>query len=215
MCDKKNIVLFTDITCFVLSPDFKLPDESQVLLKVPRKNNMYSVDMKNIVPKESLTCLVAKAILDESMLWHMRLGKATQSLLCDNGTEFKNRVMNAFCEKNGIKREFSVARTPQQNGVAERRNRTLIEATRTIGRTHTLSFMRPFGCDVTILNTLAHLGKFDGKSNDGFFIGYSLTKEPKRIVKALSDPAWVEAMQEELLQFKLQKVWILVDLPKD
>ncbi|GJX97252.1 ribonuclease H-like domain-containing protein [Tanacetum coccineum] len=68
MCDKKNSVLFTDTTCFILSPDFKLPDESQVLLKVPRKNNMYSVDMKNIVPKESLTCLVAKATLDESML---------------------------------------------------------------------------------------------------------------------------------------------------
>ncbi|GKC92704.1 hypothetical protein Tco_1158146 [Tanacetum coccineum] len=46
----------------------KTSDESQVLLKVPRKNNMYSVDMKNIVPKESLTCLVAKATLDESML---------------------------------------------------------------------------------------------------------------------------------------------------
>ncbi|GJW57180.1 ribonuclease H-like domain-containing protein [Tanacetum coccineum] len=43
-------------------------------LKVPRKNNMYSVDMKNIIPKESLTCLVAKATLDESMLWHRRLG---------------------------------------------------------------------------------------------------------------------------------------------
>ncbi|GJT48221.1 hypothetical protein Tco_0974378 [Tanacetum coccineum] len=68
MCDKKNNVLFTDTGCFVLSPDFKLADESQVLLKVPRKNNMYSVDMKNIVPKECLTCLVAKATLDESML---------------------------------------------------------------------------------------------------------------------------------------------------
>ncbi|GJS44317.1 putative ribonuclease H-like domain-containing protein [Tanacetum coccineum] len=45
-----------------------------VLLKVPRKNNMYSVDMKNIIPKESLTYLVAKATLDESMLWHRRLG---------------------------------------------------------------------------------------------------------------------------------------------
>ncbi|GKF27448.1 hypothetical protein Tco_0083342, partial [Tanacetum coccineum] len=59
----------------------KTADESQVLLKVPRKKNMYSVDMKNIIPKESLTCLVAKATLDKSMLWHMRLGKATQSLL--------------------------------------------------------------------------------------------------------------------------------------
>ncbi|GJY66713.1 ribonuclease H-like domain-containing protein [Tanacetum coccineum] len=75
MCDKKNYVLFTDTECLVLSPNFKLPDESQILLKIPRKDNMYSFDMKNIVPKESLTCLVAKATLDESMLWHMRLGK--------------------------------------------------------------------------------------------------------------------------------------------
>ncbi|GKA52392.1 putative ribonuclease H-like domain-containing protein [Tanacetum coccineum] len=74
MCDKKNSVLFTDAGCFVLSPDFKLADESQVLLKVPRKNNMYIIDMKNIVPKECLTCLVAKATLEESMLWHRRLG---------------------------------------------------------------------------------------------------------------------------------------------
>ncbi|GJX95508.1 ribonuclease H-like domain-containing protein [Tanacetum coccineum] len=73
MCDKKNYVLFTDTECLVLSPNFKLPDENQILLKVPRKDNMYSFDMKNIVPKESLTCLVAKATLDESMLWHRRL----------------------------------------------------------------------------------------------------------------------------------------------
>ncbi|GJV30617.1 ribonuclease H-like domain-containing protein [Tanacetum coccineum] len=88
MCDKKNSVLFTNTGCFVLSPDFKLADESQVLLKVPRKNNMYSVDMKNIVPKESLTCLVAKATLDESMLWHRRLGhvnfKTINKLVKDN-----------------------------------------------------------------------------------------------------------------------------------
>nr|GEX62960.1 ribonuclease H-like domain-containing protein [Tanacetum cinerariifolium] len=48
-------------------------DESHVLLKVPRKNNMYSVDMKNIVPKKDLTCLVVNATNDESMLWHRRL----------------------------------------------------------------------------------------------------------------------------------------------
>ncbi|GJV55523.1 putative ribonuclease H-like domain-containing protein [Tanacetum coccineum] len=88
MCDKKNYDLFTDTACFVLSPNFKLPDESQILLKIPRKNNMYSVDMKNIVPKESLTCLVAKATLDESMLWHRRLGhvnfKIINKLVKDN-----------------------------------------------------------------------------------------------------------------------------------
>nr|GEX55873.1 putative ribonuclease H-like domain-containing protein [Tanacetum cinerariifolium] len=74
MCDKKNNVLFTDIECIVLSPDFKLLDESQVLLRVPRKNNMYSVNLKNIAPSGGLTCLFAKATLDESNLWHKRLG---------------------------------------------------------------------------------------------------------------------------------------------
>nr|GEW60582.1 ribonuclease H-like domain-containing protein [Tanacetum cinerariifolium] len=63
MCDKKNSVLFTDTECFVLSPDFKLPDECQVLLRVPRENNMYNVNLKNIVPSGDLTCLFAKATL--------------------------------------------------------------------------------------------------------------------------------------------------------
>ncbi|GKB11336.1 hypothetical protein Tco_0845259, partial [Tanacetum coccineum] len=51
MCDKKNSVLFSDTACFVLPPDFKLTKESHVLLKVPRKDNMYSVDLKNVVPQ--------------------------------------------------------------------------------------------------------------------------------------------------------------------
>nr|GFA73354.1 putative ribonuclease H-like domain-containing protein [Tanacetum cinerariifolium] len=129
---------------------------------------------------------------------------------CDNGTEFKNKDMNQFCEMTGILRQCSVARTPQQNEVAERRNRTLIETARTIlvdsklpttfwleavnttcyvqnrvlvvkphnktpyelfhGRTPKLSFMRPFGCHVTILNTVDHLGKFNGNVDDGFFV---------------------------------------------
>ncbi|GJW51063.1 ribonuclease H-like domain-containing protein [Tanacetum coccineum] len=140
---------------------------------------------------------------------------------CDNRTEFKNRVMNQFCEMKGIKREFSVARTPQQNGVAERKNRTLIEAARTmladsklpttfwaeavntacyvqnrvlvikphnktpyelfLGRKPALSFMRPFGCPVTILNTIDHLGKFDGKADEGFFVGYSTNSKAFRV----------------------------------
>ncbi|GJU73616.1 putative ribonuclease H-like domain-containing protein [Tanacetum coccineum] len=246
MCDKKNSVLFTDTGCFVLSPDFKLADESQVLLKVPRKNNMYSVDMKNIVPKESLTCLVAKATLDESMLWHRRLGhvnfKTINKLVKENlvrglptkrfendqtcvaclkGKQHKASFMSEFCEEKGIKKEFSTARTPQQNGVAERRNMTLTEAARTMladsklpttfwaeavntacyvqnrvlvvkphnktpyelfrGRTPALSFMRPFGCHVTILNTLDYLGKFDGKSDEGFFVGYLMNSKAFRV----------------------------------
>nr|GEY19208.1 putative ribonuclease H-like domain-containing protein [Tanacetum cinerariifolium] len=74
MCDKKNSVLFTDTECIVLYFDFKLPDENHVLLRVPRENNMYNVDLKNIVLSRNLTCLFAKATLDESNLWHRRLG---------------------------------------------------------------------------------------------------------------------------------------------
>nr|GEX30996.1 putative ribonuclease H-like domain-containing protein [Tanacetum cinerariifolium] len=48
--DKKNNVLFTDTKCVVLSSDFKLPDENHVLLRVPKENNMYNVDLKNVVP---------------------------------------------------------------------------------------------------------------------------------------------------------------------
>nr|GEU43171.1 hypothetical protein [Tanacetum cinerariifolium] len=98
---------------------------------------------------------------------------------CDNGFEFKNKELNQFCKMKGILRQFSIARTPQQNGVAERRNRLLIEAARTMlvdsklqllfvqKQTPTLSFIRPFGCPVTILNTIDHLGKFDGKADEG------------------------------------------------
>ncbi|GKE66462.1 ribonuclease H-like domain-containing protein [Tanacetum coccineum] len=111
MYDKKNSVLFNDTECIVLSPNFKLIDESQVLLRVSRKNNMYSVDLKNIVPKGDHKVKVIR---------------------CDNGTEFKNKEMNHFCEMKGILRQFSIARTSQQNGVAERRNRTLIEVARTM-----------------------------------------------------------------------------------
>ncbi|GKA40028.1 ribonuclease H-like domain-containing protein, partial [Tanacetum coccineum] len=207
--------------------DFEdLPDESQILLKIPRKENIYSFDMKNIVPKENLTCLVAKATLDESMLWHRRIGhinfKNINKLVKDNLVRglpikhFENDQTCVACLKGkqcraslkyksfdpqftiafvlcfiwiclvqplekGIKREYSVARTPQQNGVAERRNRTLIEAARTIGFKLALSFMRPFGCHVTILNTLDNLGKFDGKSDEGFFVGYSLSSKAFRV----------------------------------
>ncbi|GJV74155.1 putative ribonuclease H-like domain-containing protein, partial [Tanacetum coccineum] len=61
-----------------------------------------------------------------------QLDHKVKVIRCDNGTEFKNSVMNQFCEMKGIKREFSIARTPQQNGVAEKKNKTLIEAARTM-----------------------------------------------------------------------------------
>nr|GEV56484.1 putative ribonuclease H-like domain-containing protein [Tanacetum cinerariifolium] len=198
----------------------KIADESQVLLKVPKKNNMYSVDMKNIVPKESLTCLVAKATLDESMLWHRRLGhinfKTINKLVKENLVRglppkhfenyrtciacLKGKQHKASSTKNEttcilkkfiteienlvdkkVKAEAVNTACYVQNKVlvVKPHNKTPYELFR--GRTPALRFMRPFGYHVTILNTLDHLGKFDGKSDDGFFVGYSLNSKAFRV----------------------------------
>ncbi|GJZ19968.1 ribonuclease H-like domain-containing protein [Tanacetum coccineum] len=161
--------------------DFKdLPDENQVMLKIPKKDNMYSFDLKNVVPSKEV-CL-------------QRFLKMTTHVLL---VRKESNTKPLFCGIKGIKREFSNARTPQQNGVAERKNRTLIEAVRTmvlvtkphnktpyellIGKTPIISFMRPFGCPVTILNTLDHLGKFNGKADERFLVGYSINSKAFRV----------------------------------
>ncbi|GKD73636.1 putative ribonuclease H-like domain-containing protein [Tanacetum coccineum] len=245
MCDKKHSVLFTESECLILSPSFKLLDKSEVVLRAPRKDSVYSLDLNNIIPSGVLMFTlvltakkgmhirppVSQEKLDRIIrkpleLLHMDLFgpvsiESINKIRCDNGTEFKNYVMNEFCAKKGIKREFSVARTPQQNGVAERKNRTLIKAARTmladsllpipfwaeavntacyvlnrvlvtkpqnktpyellIGKSPSISFMRPFGCPLTILNTLDSLGKFDGKSDEGYLLGYSTSSKAFRV----------------------------------
>ncbi|GJZ95666.1 retrovirus-related pol polyprotein from transposon TNT 1-94, partial [Tanacetum coccineum] len=241
---------------------------------------------------------------------------------CDNETEFKNKEMNQFCKRKGIKREFSVSRTSQQNGIAERKNRTLIEAARTMLADSKL----PTTFWAKSVNIACYVQNRHGKADEGFFAGYSinskafrvfnnrtriveenlhvqfsentpniagsrpnwlfdidaLTKsmnykpvvagnqsngnagtkacddtgddkmmviertqerekqalkklsevtqylllwediilsdddedeEPKKVINALKDLSWIEAMQEELLQFKLQDIWTLVELP--
>ncbi|GJT60156.1 ribonuclease H-like domain-containing protein [Tanacetum coccineum] len=73
ICDKQHKVLFTETECLVVSSDFKMPGENQILLKVPRHHNMYSFDMKTASPTKGFACLIAKATSDESKLWHRRL----------------------------------------------------------------------------------------------------------------------------------------------
>nr|GEU81448.1 putative reverse transcriptase domain-containing protein [Tanacetum cinerariifolium] len=73
ICDKKNQVLFTDVECLVLSKDFKLLDDSMVVLKVPRKHNLYTINLNDLCPMGNLACLVAHASFDESVKWHRRM----------------------------------------------------------------------------------------------------------------------------------------------
>nr|GEW12097.1 ribonuclease H-like domain-containing protein [Tanacetum cinerariifolium] len=216
MCDKKNNVLFTDTECVVLSFDFKLPDENHVLLRVPRERNMYNVDLKNIVPSGDLTCLFAKATLDESNLWHRRLGhinfKTMNKLVKGNlvrglpSKVFKNNHTCIACKKEkqhrascktkpvsfvsqplqrlhmdlfgptfvkSLKKSYCLVVTDDYSRVlvTKPHNKTPYELL--LGRTPSIGFMKPFGCLVTILNTLDPLGKFDGKADEGFLVRYS------------------------------------------
>nr|GEV33786.1 ribonuclease H-like domain-containing protein [Tanacetum cinerariifolium] len=121
----------------ITGKDFKLLDESPVLLKVSRQNNMYSFDLKNVIPTRDLTCLLQT--IDESNLWHRRLGHINFKTLNKLVRGNLNRVL---------------VTTPH--------NTTPYELL--IGRSPNLEFMRPFGCPIIILNILDHLGKFDGKA---------------------------------------------------
>nr|GFC49115.1 hypothetical protein [Tanacetum cinerariifolium] len=95
---------------------------------------------------------------------------------CDNGTEFKNSDLNQFCGLKDIKREFSAKSVNTACCVLNRvlvtkpHNKTPYELLH--GRLPSISFMRPFDCPVTILNTLDHLGKFQRKVDEGFLVGY-------------------------------------------
>ncbi|GJS46247.1 putative ribonuclease H-like domain-containing protein [Tanacetum coccineum] len=317
--------------------DFMLPDESMVLLRVPRNHNLYTINLNNLNPKGNLACLMAKASVDEYVQWHRKMGhvnyknmnrlvkgnlvrglppkhfknnhtcvacckgkqhkasykaliivssiseplqllhmdlfgptsirsidhkyyclvitddysrfcwvfflehkdetysilkdfinlvenqlnKKVKAIRCDNGTELKNAHIIELCGSKGIKRDYSNARTPQQNGVAERKNRTLIEAARTMladsklptmfwteavrtacyvlnrvlvtsphnktpyalltGNIPSVSHLKPFGCHVTILSTSDHLGKFDGKADEGYIVGYFASNKAYRV----------------------------------
>ncbi|GJU74809.1 putative ribonuclease H-like domain-containing protein [Tanacetum coccineum] len=335
MCDKKNSILSTDTECVILSHDFKLLDENHVLLRVPRKDNMYSVDLKNIVPSGGLTCLFAKATLDESNLWHRRLGhinfKTINKLV--KGNLVRGLPLNLF-EINQtfsllVRRESNtepltqtksmnyepVVAGNQSNGIADtkacenavskdspdagfkpsreeekkdaehlenedsevpnteepRVNQEQDESVNSTNNINTVSSTVNtasiednavdenivYGCvdDPNMPNLEEIVYSDDDEDVDAEadmtnldthilvsptpttrihkdhpleqIIGdihsapqtRRMTKsvtdhvEPKKVIQALTDPSWIEAMQDELLQFKLQKVWTLVDLP--
>ncbi|GJV92379.1 putative ribonuclease H-like domain-containing protein [Tanacetum coccineum] len=254
MCDKKNKVLFTDTECLVLSSDFKLPDENQVLLRIPRQNNMYSFNLENIVPSGGLACLIAKATVDESNKWHRRLGHVNFKNLnklvkgnlvrglpskifqndhtcvaCQKGKQHKAsckakivssisqplqllhmdlfgptsiRSINhkTYClvitdDFSRIKREYSNARTPQQNRVSKRKNRNLIE---TASIMQADSFLpNTFWAEVVstacyVLNRVlvtkpqnkTPYELITGKSDEGFLVGYSLNSKAFRPMRS-------------------------------
>ncbi|GJZ23734.1 putative ribonuclease H-like domain-containing protein [Tanacetum coccineum] len=345
ICDKKHKVFFTETECLVVSLDFKMPDENQILLKVPRQNNMYSFDMKTPGLTKDYACLIAKATSDESKLWHRRLGTSEVS---NNVVTLQTPNANASEEAyeddelivvpTAIKHSAAKVR-PRKSSTNSKEEKFLTElqnlqtqekeAFSTGISEHTLeilAFRRDldqlaqkhlrevttnkatstnlvnFGSEPTNTQpadqddsdmpelTIFHKpqkGIFDEASYDDegmvhdfnnlptevavspiptlrihnihpqsqilgdpkssvqtrsrvqqhsgahalvsyvqkqqrnnhkdqqhcLFACFLSQEEPKKISEALKDDSWVEAMQEELLQFRLQQVWILVDLP--
>nr|GEZ06578.1 hypothetical protein [Tanacetum cinerariifolium] len=225
MCDKKNNVLFIDTECLVLSSDFKLPDESQVLLRNGKQHrascktkpvssvdqplfrlymDLFGLTFVKSLDKKSYCLVITNDYSRFTWVFFLATKDETSPILktfltglenqlslkvkvirSDNGTEFKNFDLNQFCELKGIKREFSAEAVNTacyvQNRVLVTKpyNKTLYELLH--GRTPSISFMRPFGCPVTILNTLDPLGKFHRKVNEGFLVGYSVCSKAFRV----------------------------------
>ncbi|GKA53380.1 putative ribonuclease H-like domain-containing protein [Tanacetum coccineum] len=311
ICDKKNKVLFTDSECLVLSTEFKLPDENQVLLRIPRQNNMYSFNLENIVPSEGLACLIAKAtivnltngiggkqhkasckaksvssISHSLQLLHMDLFGPTSvrslnhktyclvitddfsrytrvitmrykrsidagdsrkedesvglfvlpiwflilNIFLDELERLKRQEKDANDAAEALRKEFAQETEDLilQAGAAKTSSTNIVNTASTPVSTASpyggLSFTDPTNPDQDDLEILA-LEDIYQNPTDGIFTNSSYDNEGavadftnlepvvNKISEALEDEIWVDAMQEELLQFKIQKVWILVDLP--
>nr|GEW75959.1 reverse transcriptase domain-containing protein [Tanacetum cinerariifolium] len=124
---------------------------------------------------------------------------------CDNGGDFKNKEMNEFCTKKGIRREFSNARTPQQNRVAKRRNRTLIEAARTMSADAKLP--------VTFWAEVVNIAwKFDAKGDKGYFVGYFMSSKAFRVfhkrTKKVEENLNVDFLENKIIEKGAGPNWL-------
>nr|GEV75290.1 ribonuclease H-like domain-containing protein [Tanacetum cinerariifolium] len=211
--------------------DLRLIYEHVESVSVDVISNIATSDLKTVESKHKTVDINHKSVFNTVKPKPIRKNNFSPPLIEDWHSDDESE----FCEDKGIKREYSVARTPQQNGVAERRKRKLIEAARTMlvdsklpttfwaevvntacyvlnralvtkphnktpyelicGRPPLIDFMKPFGCLVTILNTRDNLGKFEGKVDEGYFVGYSM--EIKLMV--LQDP------KKTLLRVKMER----------
>nr|GEX12801.1 hypothetical protein [Tanacetum cinerariifolium] len=273
ICDKKNKVLFTDAECLMLTKEFQLPDEIQVVLRIPKRHDLYTFNLLDIQPEQHINCLLAKASLEESTKWHRRmahvnfktinklakhglveglplklftnehncvacnkgkqhkasykaisavriifeplqllhidlfgptsirsidhkyyslvatdnfknqLNKKVKAIRCDNGTEFQNANLISLCGEKGIKKDYKAVSTAcyvlHRVSITNPYNKTPYELLS--GKVPNIRHLKPFGCQVTILNTSDHLGKFEGKANDGFLVGYVAHSKAYRV----------------------------------
>ncbi|GKB77315.1 putative ribonuclease H-like domain-containing protein [Tanacetum coccineum] len=128
---------------------------------MPLKYDLVLADEEEYVFSESVTSIP-----------DVTTSEAKTSVSKPSLTEFKNRVMNQLCEMKGIKREFSIARTPQQNGAEAVNTACYVQNRVLVIKPHNKTPYELF---------LDHLGKFDGKADEGFFVGYSTNSKAFRV----------------------------------
>ncbi|GJY93420.1 putative ribonuclease H-like domain-containing protein [Tanacetum coccineum] len=299
-------VLFTKTDCLVVSSDFKMPDENQILLKVLRHHNMYSFNMKTLTPAKSFACLIAKATSDESKIWHKRLGVCIRQTPNDTDFEEKDEDAELIVVPSDYKEASSTSTSEDNPKILDFRRELEAIAQKHLGTvpennsTSNLSVnsgsepvntgkLDPDDSPMPELENChkSETGIFDEASYDeegvvtdfnslpteikvsptptlrihnihpksqilgdpksavqtrskvqqklrahaliGYiqkqqrnnhkdqqhclFACFLSQEEPKKISEALQDDSWVQVMPEELLQFKLQQIWVLVDLP--
>ncbi|GJS95661.1 putative ribonuclease H-like domain-containing protein, partial [Tanacetum coccineum] len=201
MYDKKNNVLFTESEYLILSPKFKLLDESHVMLKFLRKDNMYSFDLKNVVPSKA----GKKKVPDQEYILLPLLH--TSSYVPSSSKE---------AEPNDDARKEP---TEQPTCVEGDKTDDLVNAASS-------SFGHQDAFEDTVIFNDAYDDRDEGAKADYNKLETVISVSPipstrankdhpkdQIIGEALDEECWVEAMQEELIQFKLLNVWTLVDLP--
>ncbi|GKD43119.1 retrovirus-related pol polyprotein from transposon TNT 1-94 [Tanacetum coccineum] len=156
--------------------------------------------VKNIVSTTRCLELLHMDLFGPSAIRSNGGNRYTLVIVDDYSREFDNEVQfGEFCNANGITHNFSVPRTPQSNGMVERKNKTLQEMRKTPyellrGRKPTLDYFKVFGSKCFILNTKDYLTKFDPKSYEGVFLGYSqnskayiiLNKHTRKVKESLN-----------------------------
>nr|GEY87489.1 hypothetical protein [Tanacetum cinerariifolium] len=206
-----------DTECLVLSKDFKLPDESMVVLKVPRKHNLYTINLNNLCPrgkqhKASYKAINAvSSIFDPLQFLHMDLfgpisirsidHKYYCLVITDDFSRFcwvffiehKDEtylILKDFINlvENQLNKKVKAMRCDNVRTACYVLNRVLVTSPHNktpfallTGNIPSVSHFKTFGCHVTILNTSDHLGKFDGKADEGYIVGYSASNKAYRV----------------------------------
>nr|GFA33135.1 retrovirus-related Pol polyprotein from transposon TNT 1-94 [Tanacetum cinerariifolium] len=131
----------------------------------------------------------------------------------DNGTEFKNQVHKEYFNTVGISHQMSSVRTPQQNGVVERQNRTHISSGLDLTYApSTITTQQPSEGEMDLLFE-AMYDDYIGGQTSATVRTVPPVQEPQNVKEAMTDLAWIDSMQEELIQFKRMDVWVLVPAP--